>query len=207
MRLLSAVKACFTGTRTRCNKELTMPSPNLPPGFDPTDPDINVEGLPIEEFAELRKAAPIWWCEHDPGSRRRVQRRRLLGGHQAQGRQRDLPAQRRLLQLRKRRDPALQRRHRSRGHRGPATRDAQHGRAASHPAAQDHLPRVHPAGRRPVARRAERAGAEDRQDGGVPGRRRLRRAGVVRAAAAGHRRSARRARRRTATSSSAGPTR
>ena len=44
-----------------------MPSPNLPPGFDPTDPDINLKGLPVEEFAELRKAAPIWWCETTPG--------------------------------------------------------------------------------------------------------------------------------------------
>ena len=38
-----------------------MPSPNLPPGFDPTDPDICVKGLPVQEFAELRKevgAAP-----------------------------------------------------------------------------------------------------------------------------------------------------
>jgi cholest-4-en-3-one 26-monooxygenase len=44
-----------------------MPSPHLPPGFDPTDPDICVQGLPVEEFAELRKTAPIWWCEQTPG--------------------------------------------------------------------------------------------------------------------------------------------
>ena len=44
-----------------------MPSPHLPPGFDPTDPDICVKALPVEEFAELRKAAPIWWCEQTPG--------------------------------------------------------------------------------------------------------------------------------------------
>jgi cholest-4-en-3-one 26-monooxygenase len=44
-----------------------MPSPKLPTGFDPTDPDICVKGLPIDEFAELRKAAPIWWCEQTPG--------------------------------------------------------------------------------------------------------------------------------------------
>src|SRR5581483_9157247 len=44
-----------------------MPSPHVPPGFDPTDPDICVKGLPIQEFAELRKAAPIWWCEQTPG--------------------------------------------------------------------------------------------------------------------------------------------
>ena len=40
-----------------------MPSPNLPPGFDFTDPDINAERLPVEELAELRKTAPIWWNE------------------------------------------------------------------------------------------------------------------------------------------------
>ncbi|HZA09443.1 cytochrome P450 [Mycobacterium sp.] len=44
-----------------------MPAPNLPTGFDFTDPDINVERLPIEEFAELRRTAPIWWCEQPIG--------------------------------------------------------------------------------------------------------------------------------------------
>src|SRR6201993_2800229 len=69
--LLSAVKACFTGMRTPLEHVVTrssaMPSPHLPPGFDPTDPDVCVRGLPVEEFAELRKAAPIWWCEQTPG--------------------------------------------------------------------------------------------------------------------------------------------
>jgi len=37
--------------------------PNLPPGFDFTDPDIYAERLPIEELAEMRKVAPIWWNE------------------------------------------------------------------------------------------------------------------------------------------------
>ncbi len=40
-----------------------MPTPNLPAGFDFTDPDIYAERLPIEEFAEMRKVAPIWWNE------------------------------------------------------------------------------------------------------------------------------------------------
>lgn len=44
-----------------------MPSPNLPPGFDFTDPDIYAERLPVEEFAELRASAPIWWNEQAPG--------------------------------------------------------------------------------------------------------------------------------------------
>jgi cholest-4-en-3-one 26-monooxygenase len=37
--------------------------PNLPAGFDFTDPDIYAERLPIEELAEMRKVAPIWWNE------------------------------------------------------------------------------------------------------------------------------------------------
>jgi cholest-4-en-3-one 26-monooxygenase len=38
-------------------------TPNLPVGFDFTDPDIYAERLPIEEFAEMRQVAPIWWNE------------------------------------------------------------------------------------------------------------------------------------------------
>jgi len=38
-----------------------MPSPELPPGFDFTDPDLNCERLPVEELARLRRTAPIWW--------------------------------------------------------------------------------------------------------------------------------------------------
>jgi cholest-4-en-3-one 26-monooxygenase len=37
--------------------------PNLPPAFDFTDPDIYAERLPVEELAELRRVAPIWWNE------------------------------------------------------------------------------------------------------------------------------------------------
>jgi cholest-4-en-3-one 26-monooxygenase len=44
-----------------------MPTPNLPPGFDFTDPDIYAERLPIEELAEMRKSAPIWWNEQPIG--------------------------------------------------------------------------------------------------------------------------------------------
>ena len=45
-----------------------MPTPNLPPGFDFTDPDIYTERLPIEELAELRRTAPIWWNEQPIGA-------------------------------------------------------------------------------------------------------------------------------------------
>jgi cholest-4-en-3-one 26-monooxygenase len=40
-----------------------MQSPNLPHGFDFTDPDVYAERLPIAELAEMRKVAPIWWNE------------------------------------------------------------------------------------------------------------------------------------------------
>jgi len=40
--------------------------PNLPAGFDFTDPDIYTERLPMAEFAELRASAPIWWNEQTP---------------------------------------------------------------------------------------------------------------------------------------------
>jgi cholest-4-en-3-one 26-monooxygenase len=43
-----------------------MAAPNLPPGFDFTDPDIYAKRLPTEELAELRRAAPIWWNEQQP---------------------------------------------------------------------------------------------------------------------------------------------
>ncbi|MDG3010662.1 cytochrome P450 [Rhodococcus sp. D2-41] len=45
----------------------TTGCPALPPGFDFTDPDLLAQGLPIREFAELRRTAPIWWNEQAPG--------------------------------------------------------------------------------------------------------------------------------------------
>ena len=36
-----------------------MPSPDLPPGFDFTDPDIYDGRLPVEELAHMRKVAPL----------------------------------------------------------------------------------------------------------------------------------------------------
>ena len=44
-----------------------MPTPNLPSGFDFTDPDVHAERLPVEELAELRRTAPIWWNEQPDG--------------------------------------------------------------------------------------------------------------------------------------------
>ena len=37
-------------------------------GFDLTDPDVLLAGMPVSEFAELRKTAPVWWNEQPPGA-------------------------------------------------------------------------------------------------------------------------------------------
>ena len=33
------------------------------PGYDFTDPDVLLQGIPVSEFAQLRKTAPVWWNE------------------------------------------------------------------------------------------------------------------------------------------------
>lgn len=90
-----------------------MPSPNLPPGFDFTDPAIYAERLPVAEFAELRSAAPIWWNGQDPGKGGGFHD----GGFWAITKLNDVKEisrhSRRVLQLRKRGDPAIQERHRA----------------------------------------------------------------------------------------------
>ncbi len=45
-----------------------MPTPNIPPGFDFTDPDLGVQRLPVQELAELRRAAPVWWSQQPRGT-------------------------------------------------------------------------------------------------------------------------------------------
>ena len=35
--------------------------PSIPEGFDFTDPAPYVQRVPAEEFAELRRTAPVWW--------------------------------------------------------------------------------------------------------------------------------------------------
>ena len=42
-------------------QEVTVVRPRIPEGFDFTDPDLYAERLPLEEFAELRRTAPVWW--------------------------------------------------------------------------------------------------------------------------------------------------
>ncbi|MEV5598362.1 cytochrome P450 [Streptomyces sp. NPDC052496] len=38
-----------------------MPCPALPDGFDFTDPDVYHDRVPLPEFAQLRRTAPVWW--------------------------------------------------------------------------------------------------------------------------------------------------
>nr|WP_175041223.1 cytochrome P450 [Nocardia terpenica] len=44
----------------------TRTAPNLPEGFDVTDPEVWSRRVPMEEFAELRRSAPIWWNAKSP---------------------------------------------------------------------------------------------------------------------------------------------
>src|SRR5262245_31222303 len=45
-----------------------MVDPQLPAGFDFTDPDLYVHRVPAEEFALLRRAAPVWWNAQPRGA-------------------------------------------------------------------------------------------------------------------------------------------
>ncbi len=44
-----------------------MATPNLPPDFDVNDPDMYLEGLPRQQWEELRRTAPIWWQSQPRG--------------------------------------------------------------------------------------------------------------------------------------------
>ncbi|WP_167097495.1 cytochrome P450 [Mycobacterium sp. DL592] len=37
-------------------------------GFDFTDPDVLLEGMPVTQLAQLRKTAPVWWNEQPAGT-------------------------------------------------------------------------------------------------------------------------------------------
>ena len=45
-----------------------MAEPSIPPGFDFTDPELYVQRIPAEEFAELRRIAPVWWNQQPRGA-------------------------------------------------------------------------------------------------------------------------------------------
>lgn len=44
-----------------------MTTSSIPAGFDFTDPDMHAERVPLEEFAELRRTAPVWWNPQPAG--------------------------------------------------------------------------------------------------------------------------------------------
>lgn len=44
----------------------TAARPEVPDGFDVTDPEMWAHRVPVEELAELRRSAPIWWNPKDP---------------------------------------------------------------------------------------------------------------------------------------------
>ncbi len=44
-------------------KSMTQTTCPFGPGYDFTDPDVLLRGIPVTEFAELRKTAPVWWNE------------------------------------------------------------------------------------------------------------------------------------------------
>jgi cholest-4-en-3-one 26-monooxygenase len=48
---------------------LVTAAPALPAGFDPTDPGLCEERIPLQEFLELRRTAPIHWIEQAPEAR------------------------------------------------------------------------------------------------------------------------------------------
>ena len=43
-------------------------SPPVPEGFDPTDPLLCEQSVPLAEFMELRRTAPVWWVAQDEGA-------------------------------------------------------------------------------------------------------------------------------------------
>ncbi|WP_040837106.1 cytochrome P450 [Nocardia brevicatena] len=44
-----------------------MTAPSISSTFDFTDPDLLADRLPIEEWAELRRVAPVWWVDQPNG--------------------------------------------------------------------------------------------------------------------------------------------
>ena len=45
-----------------------MAEPNIPAGFDFTDPDMYLTRVPTEELKELRSVAPVWWNKQARGA-------------------------------------------------------------------------------------------------------------------------------------------
>jgi cholest-4-en-3-one 26-monooxygenase len=55
-------------SRNELRRERAVAGPDLPPGFDFTDPDLYAVRVPGEELAELRRMAPVWWNRQPRGA-------------------------------------------------------------------------------------------------------------------------------------------
>ena len=170
------------------------PVPNLPHGFDFTDPDIYARRGCRWRSSPSCAAPRRSGGTSSRSATRRVRRRRLLGGDQARGRQGGVAAQRRVLQPGERRDlprykDGMAREQIECSAVVMLNMDAPQHTRLRKIISRGFTPRAVERLRDELAERA----AEHRRDRRRRGLRRLRRAGVVRAAAAGHRRAARRA--------------
>ena len=170
-----------------------MACPNLPPGFDFTDPDLYVKGLPVEELAELRKVRADL-VERAADRQGRLRRRRLLGGDQAQRTSRRCRCAATSSPAARTRDPpAFGRTTRARTSTSRRfvmlNMDAPHHTRLRKIISRGFTPRAIDRLRDELNERAQNIA----KAAAAEGFRRLRRAGVVRAAAAGDRRSAGRA--------------
>ncbi|WP_082899631.1 cytochrome P450 [Rhodococcus phenolicus] len=52
--------------RPRAGESSVTAQPNIPEDIDFTDPDLYEGRMPFEEFAELRRTAPVWWNKKSP---------------------------------------------------------------------------------------------------------------------------------------------
>ena len=169
-----------------------MTVPDIPPGFDFTDPEIYATRVPAEELAELRRTAPVWWVTQRRGSAG-LRRRGVLGGHPA--RRRHGGVQDAATSTRREENTAL-----IRFKEGMPRESIEMQRIillnmdppAAHQAARHRLPRLHPAGHRQPAPGPDRTRPAHRGHRAGVRHRRLRHRRGLRAAAAGHQRAARR---------------
>ena len=167
-----------------------MGEPDIPPGFDFTDPTSTRTGCPPRSSPSCA-APPRSGGSPQPRGAAGFDDEGVLGGHQARRRDGDLQAQRPVLLRGEHRDHPVTAGHDPRVARDAAAHPAQHRPAAAHQAARHRLPRLHPAGHRQPARGADRTRRAIVQTALDSRHRRLRRRRGLRAAAAGHRRAAR----------------
>jgi cholest-4-en-3-one 26-monooxygenase len=57
------VTTCLTSHEEAIDLTTTENARPFGQGYDFTDPDVLLRGIPVTEFAELRRTAPVWWNE------------------------------------------------------------------------------------------------------------------------------------------------